>query len=64
MSGPSRKSSPSSEQERMVVRCERLREQAEEFQRTVEEELRTIRILIEDLRVNQAKRRGHGRRMD
>ena len=53
-----------SEQERMVVRCERLREQAEEFQRTVEEELRTIRMLIEDLRVNQAKRRGHGRRMD
>ena len=48
----------------MVVRCERLREQAEEFQRTVEEDLRTIRMLIEDLRVNQAKRRGHGRRMD
>jgi hypothetical protein len=26
--------------------------------------LRAIRMLIEDLRVNQAKRRGHGRRMD
>ena len=44
MSGPSKKSSPSSgEPENLLVRVERLRQQAEEFQRTVEEELRTVR---------------------
>ena len=62
MSGPSKKSSPfSGEPESLLVRVERLRQQAEEFQRTVEEELRTTREAIEELQVRQAKRRGHGR---
>jgi hypothetical protein len=65
MSGPSKKSSPSSgEPESLLLRVERLRQEAEEFQRTVGEELRTARTLLEDLYVRQAKRRGHGRRMD
>jgi hypothetical protein len=59
MSGPSKKSSPSSgEPESLVVFVERLRQRAEEFQRTVEEEIRRTRTLIEDLRVRQAKKRG------
>jgi hypothetical protein len=37
---------------------ERLRQQAEEFQRTVEKDLRTTRALVEELQVRQAKRRG------
>lgn len=42
MSGPSKKSSPSSGKPENVLVCvERLRQQAEEFQRTIEEELRT-----------------------
>jgi hypothetical protein len=45
----------------VLMYVERLRQQAEEFQRTVEEELRTARALIEELRVRQAKRRGHER---
>jgi hypothetical protein len=65
MPGPSKKSSLSSGQPETALVCaERLRQQAEEFQRTVEEELRTARALIEELRVRQAKRPGHGRRMD
>ena len=65
MSGPSKKSSPSSgEPEILLVRVGRLRRQAEEFQRTVEEELRTTRALLEELHIREAKRRGHGRRMD
>lgn len=65
MSGPLKKSSPSSgEPENVLVYVERLRQQAEEFQRTVEEELRTARALLDELHVRQAKRRGHGRRMD
>ena len=40
--------------------CERLRQQAEDFQRMVEEEIRTTRALIEDVRVRQAKRRRDG----
>jgi hypothetical protein len=65
MSGPSKKSSPSSDQpENLLVYVERLRQQAEEFRSTVEEELRTARVLLEELHVRQAKRRGHGRRMD
>jgi hypothetical protein len=60
MSGPSKKSSPSSgKPENALVCVERLLQQAEEVQRTVEEELRTARALIEELRVRQAKRRGH-----
>jgi hypothetical protein len=41
----------------MVARFERLRQQEEEFQRTVEESLRTTCARVEDLRVRQAKRR-------
>jgi hypothetical protein len=60
MSGPSRKSSPSSDNlENLLVYVERLRQQAEEFQRTVEEELRTLRAFINEWRVRQAKRHGH-----
>jgi hypothetical protein len=47
--------------EHLLVFVERLRQQAEEFQRTLEEELRTVRALIEERRVRQAKRRGQGR---
>ena len=62
MSGPSRKSLPSPGQpENLLVYVNRLRQQAEDFQRTVEEEARTVRTLIEELRVRPAKRRGHGR---
>ena len=46
-----------------LVYVERLRQQAEEFQRTVEEELRTARALLE-LHVREATRRGRGKRMD
>jgi hypothetical protein len=48
----------------VLVRVERLRQQAEAFQKTVEEERRTVSALLDDLRVRQAKRRGHGRRVD
>ena len=62
MFGPSKRSSPSSNRpENLLMFVERLRQQAEEFQRTIEDELRTVRALIEDLRVRQAKRRGHRR---
>ena len=59
MSGPSTHSlPPSGEPERLLVRVERLRQQAEEFQRTVKEEFRLTRAqLIEELEefVRQAK---------
>jgi hypothetical protein len=45
--------------ENPLVYVERLRQQAEAFQRTVEEELRTLRAFINEWRVRQAKRRGH-----
>ena len=62
MSGPSKKSSPSSgKPEDLLVYVERLRQQAEEFQRAVEEESRTVRALLLDERVRQAKRRDHAR---
>jgi hypothetical protein len=62
MSEPSKKSSPSPDKsENLLVYVERLRQQAEEFQRTVEEESRTVQALLEELRVRQAKRRGHAR---
>jgi hypothetical protein len=65
MFGPSNKSSPSSgKPENVLVYVERLRQWAEEFHKTLEEELRTARALLEELHVRQAKRRGHGRRMD
>ena len=58
MSGPSKESSPSGhELDSLLLRVKRLRQDAEAFQRTLEEELRTTRTLIDDLRVGQAKRR-------
>jgi hypothetical protein len=62
MSGPSKKSSPSSDKpEDVLVYVERLREQAEEFLRTVQEDLRLTRAQLFEERVRQAKRRGHER---
>jgi hypothetical protein len=62
MSRPSKKSSSfSGEPENLLAYVARLRLEAEAFQRTVEDELRTVRALIEEWRVRQAKRRGHGR---
>jgi hypothetical protein len=58
MSGPSKESSPSRhELDNLLLRVKRLREDAEAFQRTLEEELRTTRTRIDDLCVGQAKRR-------
>jgi hypothetical protein len=65
MSEPSKKTSPSSDKpEHVLAYVERLRQQAEAFQRTVDEELRTASALLEELHLPHAKRRGHGRRMD
>ena len=62
MSGPSKKSLPSSGKPKdLLVYVEGLRQQAEEFQRAVEEEGRTVRALLFDERVRQAKRRDHAR---
>jgi hypothetical protein len=62
MSGPTKKSSPASDEtESLLLRVTRLRQEAEAFHRRVGEELRTTQALIEDLDVRQAKRRGHGR---
>ena len=62
MSGPSKKSSPSSDKpEDVLVYVERLRQQAEEFLRTVQEDLRLTRAQLFKERVRQAKRRGHER---
>ena len=44
-----------------IVYVEGLRQQADEFQRAVEEECRTVRALLLDERVRQAKRRSHAR---
>jgi hypothetical protein len=61
VSRPSNTPSPFSGQpDHVVVYVEWLRQQAEEFQRTVEEELRTARALLEELHLREAKRRGHG----
>jgi hypothetical protein len=61
MSGPSKKSLPfSGKPEDLIVYVEGLRQQAEEFQRAVEEECRTVRALLDE-RVRQAKRRDHAR---
>jgi hypothetical protein len=58
MFGPSKKSSPSSDKpENVLVYVERLRQQAEEFQRTVREDLRLTRAQLFEERVRQAKRR-------
>jgi hypothetical protein len=65
MSGPSTHSlSPSGEPETLLVRVERLRQQAEAFQQTVEDDRRRLSALLDDLRVRQAKRRGVRRRSD
>jgi len=62
MSGPSKKSSRSSDKpENVLVYVERLHQQAEEFQRTVQEDLRLTRAQLFEERVRQAKRRGHER---
>jgi hypothetical protein len=61
MSGPSKKSSPSSEKpEHLLAFVERLRQQAEDFQRMVEEELRTTRAALDE-QVRRAKRRRDAR---
>jgi hypothetical protein len=60
MSGPLKKLSPfSGEPENLLMYVEWLRQQAEEFQKAVEEERRTVSSLLEEVQVRQAKRRGH-----
>ena len=56
--------SSSGAQDNLLGYVEALRQRAEEFQRTVEEELRTIRALLEEVQIRQAKRRRDARRMD
>ena len=59
MSEPSSHSRPlSGEPETLLVRAERLRQQAEAFQRTVENDRLRLKALLDDLRVRQATRRG------
>jgi hypothetical protein len=58
MPGPPKQSSPSSDEpENILARLQRLRQQSEAFQRTVEEDLRAARALLEELRVRQVKGR-------
>ena len=61
MSGPTTTSSPpSGEPDDLLVYVERLRQQAEEFQRTLEEELRLTRAqLFEEGSVVRPKGGGH-----
>ena len=60
MSGPSKKLSPfSGESENLLQYVEWLRQQAEEVHKMVEEERRTVSARLEEVRVRQAKRRGH-----
>jgi len=61
MSGPSKKSSPSSDKpEDVLVYVERLRQQAEEFLRTVQEDLRLTRAqLFEEGSVVRSQGGGH-----
>jgi hypothetical protein len=50
MPGPSARSSPpSGEPENLLVRVERLRQEADDFQRTVADDLRTVRALLDEL---------------
>ena len=56
MSEP-KKSAPSGTTEDLLLWVEWLRQQAEEFQKTIEEELRLARAQLLDERVRQAKRR-------
>ena len=56
MFGPSKEPSPFSDQpENVLAFVERVRQQAEAFKRSVEEERRTTRAAIEELRVRRAK---------
>jgi hypothetical protein len=60
MSGRSTKWSRSSDETNdLRVRVERLRHEAQAFQRTVEEDMRRTRALIHEQQVRQAKRRHH-----
>ena len=58
MSGPKKSSSSLGKTEDLLVSVERLHRQAEEFQRTVEEEIRLTRAQLLEERIRQAKRRG------
>ena len=58
MSGPRKSSSSLGKTEDLLVSVERLRQQAEEFQKAIEEEVRLARAQLLDERVRQAKRRG------
>ena len=58
MSGPKKSSSSFSKTEDLLVYVEQLRQQAEEFQKAVAEEIRLARAQLLEERVRQAKRRG------
>ena len=60
MSVPTRRSSPTGEPEDLLVYVERLRQQAEDFGRTIEAEIRVTLEQIGAL-VRQAKGGGHDR---
>ena len=65
MPGPSRPSlRPCTTPEHLLMCVEQLRLRADAFHRKLQDEIRTVRALIYEQRVRQAKRRGHGRRMD
>jgi hypothetical protein len=57
MSGPSQSSPSSGKLDDLLVYVQRLRHQAQEFQRTIEEEIRLTREQIIEERARQAKRR-------
>jgi hypothetical protein len=57
MSEPKKSSPSSGKTEDLLVYVERLRQEAEEFQRTLEEEIRLTRAQLFEERVRQAKRR-------
>ena len=62
MTGPSKKSlRPSLTPEHLLMFVEQLRLRADAFRRTLQDELRRIRALIDEQRVRQAKRRRHER---
>ena len=58
MSGPKKSSSSYGKTTDVLAYVERLRQEAEKFQETVEEEVRLARAQLVDARVQQAKRRG------
>jgi len=62
MAGPSKKSLlPSLTPENLLVFVEQLRLRADAFHRTLQDELRRVRALIDEQRVRQAKRGRHER---